>query len=181
MTACVHGGHEFPEEDEEGAHCPQHGVTLLFRGDPITPVTLDPDTALETHMRGCALCIADRACQAGAELRADVAGAALVDLAGPPVPRVLGCKTLHIVDEDGIVHEVARVEVGRCSWCRTQATGLVVVGIFPSDSGPGWDIVACSWCVRLHDLLPLSDHPEGGWFTPRHRDGTPAAIPPAAP
>ncbi|SBU97610.1 hypothetical protein YW5DRAFT_05581 [Streptomyces sp. Ncost-T6T-1] len=28
--------HESPVEDETGAYCPEHGVTLLWRGDPIT-------------------------------------------------------------------------------------------------------------------------------------------------
>lgn len=28
--------HEFPVEDQVGACCPDHGVTLLWRGDPIT-------------------------------------------------------------------------------------------------------------------------------------------------
>ncbi|WSU10181.1 hypothetical protein OG245_21675 [Streptomyces sp. NBC_01116] len=28
--------HDFPVEDESGACCPEHGVTLLWRGDPIT-------------------------------------------------------------------------------------------------------------------------------------------------
>lgn len=28
--------HDFPVEDESGAYCPEHEVTLLRRGDPIT-------------------------------------------------------------------------------------------------------------------------------------------------
>ncbi|MCL6292656.1 hypothetical protein [Streptomyces sp. 43Y-GA-1] len=32
----VGGVHEVPSEDETGACCPEHGVTLLWRGDPIT-------------------------------------------------------------------------------------------------------------------------------------------------
>lgn len=28
--------HDFPVEDESGAYCPEHEVTLLWRGDPIT-------------------------------------------------------------------------------------------------------------------------------------------------
>ena len=32
---CVKGDHEFPIENSLGACCPTHGVTLLFRGDPI--------------------------------------------------------------------------------------------------------------------------------------------------
>ncbi|MCX4710759.1 hypothetical protein PV749_24850 [Streptomyces sp. ID03-2B] len=28
--------HEVPSEDRVGAYCPEHGVTLLWRGDPIT-------------------------------------------------------------------------------------------------------------------------------------------------
>nr|WP_128806764.1 hypothetical protein [Streptomyces sp. Termitarium-T10T-6] len=30
------GAHESPVEDETGAYCPEHGVTMLWRGDPIT-------------------------------------------------------------------------------------------------------------------------------------------------
>ncbi|MFE9296611.1 hypothetical protein [Streptomyces niveus] len=179
MTACVHGGHEFPEEDQEGAYCVEHGVTLLFRGDPITPDDLDQDAVLESHVRTCAVCIAGRACEVGGDLRGAAAVAALTDLAAPPVPTVPGCKTLHVVDEDGAIHELARVEVGRCSWCRLQATGLVTVGIL--QVGDGWTISACDWCARLHNLLPLDEHPPGSRHLPLRRDGTDADIPPAAP
>lgn len=154
----------------------------LFRGDPITPFDLDPDAEVAAHVRTCALCIADQACEVGGDLRAAAVVAALTDLAdlaAPPVPPVPGCKTLHLVDEDGAIHQVARVEVGRCSWCRTQATGLVAVGIL--QVGVGWDIFACDWCVQLHDLLPLDEHPQGGRCLPLRRDGTDAEIPPAAP
>lgn len=68
-----------------------------------------------------------------------------------------------------------------CSWCGETANTLIVVGLFHSMSGPGWDISACQPCVHKHDLLPLDDHPVGAWFTPMHRDGTPATIPPAGP
>ncbi|WP_137235153.1 hypothetical protein [Streptomyces sp. BPSDS2] len=36
MTTCYAdgGAHEYPIEDETGAHCPEHGVTLLWRTDP---------------------------------------------------------------------------------------------------------------------------------------------------
>ncbi|MET4926378.1 hypothetical protein P3L51_29180 [Streptomyces sp. PSRA5] len=37
------GGHEFPIEDSRGAHCPEHGVTLLYRGTPIRPEDLTHD------------------------------------------------------------------------------------------------------------------------------------------
>ncbi|MFF2640300.1 hypothetical protein ACFVUB_10955 [Streptomyces niveus] len=40
---CVHGDHEFPLEDAEGAYCTEHGVTLLFHGPPITPEDLGHD------------------------------------------------------------------------------------------------------------------------------------------
>ncbi|MEU5228685.1 hypothetical protein AB0G82_05375 [Streptomyces anulatus] len=35
---CYAGGeaHELPIEGESGAYCPEHEVTLLWRGDPIT-------------------------------------------------------------------------------------------------------------------------------------------------
>ncbi|WP_274562989.1 hypothetical protein [Streptomyces spiramyceticus] len=44
MTECLKGEHEFPVEDDEGAHCEEHGVTLLWHGPPITPENLTPDT-----------------------------------------------------------------------------------------------------------------------------------------
>ncbi len=34
------GAHEFPVEDDTGAYCPEHGVTLLWRGEPIAGVGL---------------------------------------------------------------------------------------------------------------------------------------------
>ncbi|WP_405800461.1 hypothetical protein [Streptomyces sp. NBC_01506] len=40
---CTSGDHEFPIEDSHGAHCPEHGVTLLWRGDPIHPEDLTHD------------------------------------------------------------------------------------------------------------------------------------------
>ncbi|WP_405794137.1 hypothetical protein [Streptomyces sp. NBC_01506] len=40
---CISGGHEFPVEDDEGAYCPEHGVTLLYHGDPIAPEDLTHD------------------------------------------------------------------------------------------------------------------------------------------
>lgn len=40
---CIKGDHDFPVEDSQGAHCPEHGVTLLWRGDPITPEDLRHD------------------------------------------------------------------------------------------------------------------------------------------
>ncbi|MGW2706978.1 hypothetical protein [Streptomyces sp. NPDC001340] len=30
MTLCTSGDHEFPIEDETGAYCQEHGVTLLW-------------------------------------------------------------------------------------------------------------------------------------------------------
>ncbi|CAD5960764.1 hypothetical protein ACPXCO_17910 [Streptomyces cyaneofuscatus] len=32
--------HDFPIEDDTGAYCPEHGVTLLRRGEPITGADL---------------------------------------------------------------------------------------------------------------------------------------------
>ncbi|MEU9746093.1 hypothetical protein [Streptomyces niveus] len=40
---CVHGDHECPSEDDKGAYCPGHGITLLYHGDPITPDDLTHD------------------------------------------------------------------------------------------------------------------------------------------
>nr|WP_097868418.1 hypothetical protein [Streptomyces sp. rh34] len=35
MRCFVEGGvHDFPVEDDSGAYCPEHDVTLLWRGDP---------------------------------------------------------------------------------------------------------------------------------------------------
>ncbi|WP_078631391.1 MULTISPECIES: hypothetical protein [Streptomyces] len=38
MTRCYADGevHDFPVEDDTGAHCPEHGVTLLWRAAPPT-------------------------------------------------------------------------------------------------------------------------------------------------
>ncbi|MFD7288426.1 hypothetical protein [Streptomyces sp. NPDC059863] len=36
MTRCPGGGHDFPVEDEGGARCDEHGLTLLWNGPPIT-------------------------------------------------------------------------------------------------------------------------------------------------
>ncbi|MFB6950162.1 hypothetical protein ACFCXP_11080 [Streptomyces niveus] len=149
----------------------------------MTGVRDDADyVALLKHGPACVVCTAGRPCQVNDELRAAAQESAVAILTAPPpgLAPVPGCKTLLIVDESG-VHEVVRVEVDACSWCRKSSDGLVVVGIFHSDSGPGWDICACSWCMRLHELLPLHAHPEGSWCIPRHRDGAPAAIPAADP
>ncbi|MCI3226333.1 hypothetical protein [Streptomyces sp. NP-1717] len=40
---CRRGDHAFPIEDDAGAYCPEHGITLLFHGDPITPDDLAYD------------------------------------------------------------------------------------------------------------------------------------------
>lgn len=31
MTLCPSGRHPFPIEDDTGAHCPEHGITLLWQ------------------------------------------------------------------------------------------------------------------------------------------------------
>jgi hypothetical protein len=43
MTQCPKGQHELPDEDDIGAHCEEHGVTLLWRGPPITPEDFTPE------------------------------------------------------------------------------------------------------------------------------------------
>ncbi|MET9516372.1 hypothetical protein [Streptomyces sp. NPDC002994] len=43
MTECPKGGHDIPDEDEVGARCEEHGVTLLWRGPPITPEDFAPE------------------------------------------------------------------------------------------------------------------------------------------
>lgn len=44
MTHCYADGirHDFPVEDSTGAHCPEHGVTLLWHGPPIADADLSP-------------------------------------------------------------------------------------------------------------------------------------------
>ncbi|MEU6181145.1 hypothetical protein [Streptomyces coeruleorubidus] len=50
MTKCIHGDHEFPIEDKTGAHCHEHGVTLLWHppdfawDDLLSEPGLSPDT-----------------------------------------------------------------------------------------------------------------------------------------
>ncbi|WP_250301991.1 hypothetical protein [Streptomyces sp. A 4/2] len=41
MTDCPRGDHAFPYEDNTGAYCEEHGITLLWHGEPITPDDLD--------------------------------------------------------------------------------------------------------------------------------------------
>ncbi|WP_405794556.1 hypothetical protein [Streptomyces sp. NBC_01506] len=61
---CVKGEHEFPEEDDVGAYCVVHGVTLLFRGDPIRSEDLPQSSprdevalhAVMDHTDNCGLC-----------------------------------------------------------------------------------------------------------------------------
>jgi hypothetical protein len=36
MTWCISGDHDFPIEDETGAYCPEHGVTLLWNPPDFT-------------------------------------------------------------------------------------------------------------------------------------------------
>lgn len=134
------------------------------------------------HGPTCVVCTAGRPCQVNDELRAAAQESAIAILTAPPpgVAPVPGCKTIHLVDEFG-THEVARVEVGACSWCRTARENLTVVGVLSTFFDSGWDIYACSWCARRHHLLPLEQHPERSLRTPLHRDGTPAAIPSAEP
>ncbi|MGQ4724074.1 hypothetical protein [Streptomyces tunisiensis] len=36
MTLCIAGEHDFPIEDETGAYCPEHGVTLLWNPPDFT-------------------------------------------------------------------------------------------------------------------------------------------------
>ncbi|MFE2086537.1 hypothetical protein [Streptomyces sp. NPDC057582] len=45
MTACIRGEHDFPVEDEMGAYCEEHGVTLLWHGPLITAADLGRDDA----------------------------------------------------------------------------------------------------------------------------------------
>ncbi|MFD4859289.1 hypothetical protein [Streptomyces atratus] len=34
MTSCPQGEHDFPIEDDSGAYCEEHGVTLIRKPDP---------------------------------------------------------------------------------------------------------------------------------------------------
>ncbi|MEU9747511.1 hypothetical protein [Streptomyces niveus] len=137
---CISGNHEFPREDDEGAYCVEHGITLLYRGDPITPEDLGHE-----HLRR-------------PERHA-------LEPAGEPEP-------IRWQFSDRT-----------CTWCRTPVVqldqALVAVGLFHSVSGPGWTIYACSECVVVHDLLPLDQHPTGGWGMLLCTDGSPAGPPPA--
>ncbi|GAA3489684.1 hypothetical protein [Streptomyces cremeus] len=48
MTRCPSregNGHPFPYEDETTARCPEHGVTLLWHGEPITADDLAPEAS----------------------------------------------------------------------------------------------------------------------------------------
>ncbi|WP_066955913.1 hypothetical protein [Streptomyces lushanensis] len=51
MTLCAKGQHEFPIEDESGAYCPDHGVTLLWHGPPITEDDLLSDDSPSRPVR----------------------------------------------------------------------------------------------------------------------------------
>ncbi|MBT2400773.1 hypothetical protein [Streptomyces sp. ISL-100] len=42
MTACSKGEHDFPVENDKGAYCDEHGVTLMWHGPPITPEDIAP-------------------------------------------------------------------------------------------------------------------------------------------
>ncbi|MFE7569086.1 hypothetical protein ACFU76_19340 [Streptomyces sp. NPDC057539] len=35
MTQCPGGGRDFPMQDEDGARCDEHGITLRWNGPPI--------------------------------------------------------------------------------------------------------------------------------------------------
>lgn len=43
MTRCPKGQHDFPIEDDSGAYCEEHGVTLIWHGDPIAKDGLSHD------------------------------------------------------------------------------------------------------------------------------------------
>ncbi len=43
MTQCPKGDHQIPDEDEVGARCEEHGVTLLWHGPPITSEDFTPE------------------------------------------------------------------------------------------------------------------------------------------
>lgn len=51
MTECPKGEHDFPVEDDKGAYCDEHGVTLLWHGPPITPQDLVTDPYLRAVER----------------------------------------------------------------------------------------------------------------------------------
>ncbi|MFD5984589.1 hypothetical protein [Streptomyces cyaneofuscatus] len=55
MRCCAEGdAHDFPIEGDTGAFCPEHGVTLLWRGEPITGADLarEADTSWGGRMAG---------------------------------------------------------------------------------------------------------------------------------
>ncbi|MFI8438643.1 hypothetical protein ACIGJO_33910 [Streptomyces sp. NPDC079020] len=49
---CHHrnGVHPFPVETATTARCPEHGITLLWHGDPITDTELSEAAAAETRL-----------------------------------------------------------------------------------------------------------------------------------
>ncbi|WP_327713703.1 hypothetical protein OG912_38050 (plasmid) [Streptomyces sp. NBC_00464] len=52
-SRCPYGRHPFPEEDETGTYCDEHGVTMLWRpppaDDPAPAVPSPQDTDPEIH------------------------------------------------------------------------------------------------------------------------------------
>ncbi|MEV0035088.1 hypothetical protein [Streptomyces sp. NPDC050804] len=51
MTRCAKGQHDFPIEDEAGAYCPEHGVTLVWHSPPASDAS-QPDTPGDTDEMG---------------------------------------------------------------------------------------------------------------------------------
>ncbi|RDG34981.1 hypothetical protein DVH02_27680 [Streptomyces corynorhini] len=54
MTVCPAGGHVFPEENTSLARCDEHGITLLWRGEPIE----DDFPGAPESLAPCAPCLA---------------------------------------------------------------------------------------------------------------------------
>ncbi|MCX4677050.1 hypothetical protein OG413_17365 [Streptomyces sp. NBC_01433] len=75
---CHHadGSHEFPVETEDMAWCPEHEVTLLWHGEPITDAELKTAAAVESRM--------DEALALAEEARADTQSAHCRAAAGQP-------------------------------------------------------------------------------------------------
>ncbi|MFF3754246.1 hypothetical protein ACFYYH_27970 [Streptomyces sp. NPDC002018] len=54
MTRCTKGQHAVPIEDEAGAYCPEHGVTLVWHSPPASDASdaSQPDTPGDTDEMG---------------------------------------------------------------------------------------------------------------------------------
>ncbi|MFE2848753.1 hypothetical protein ACFXKS_35570 [Streptomyces scopuliridis] len=96
---CPKGGHDFPVEDEDGARCERHGITLLWNGPPITE---DDLPAQPGALAPCGPCLSARffelrsphRCMGRSMFRALPTGMALSE----PQPCPCDCDTAQLRD-----------------------------------------------------------------------------------